>query len=327
VWSLEVLLAIVLVAAAASAVTWLLRGVQRGRIVWAPLMGLAVFAAVVWLHDVVPRRHLGRALPWTSLAAGAALLWLAWTRRHDRATAVRLVPAIAWAVFSFLLLTKVLLNVRISHYGFVLALPATLLLVATLVWAIPALLASRLGSGAPARAILTGVILAAVVFFLRWSSALYATKIQPVGEGGDVMFAGDPRRDPRGYAVALAADRLRARMPPDATLMALPEGVILNYWLKRPNPTRNIYFVPWSLAFAGGEARVLEDMQAHPPDFIAVIHRESDEYGVGYFGADPSYGHQIMEWIRRDYERFDRLGGEPLTDGQFGILLLQRRAR
>jgi len=206
-------------------------------------------------------------------------------------------------------------------------MPAALLLVATLSWAIPAALEVRLGSGALARALLVAPAVAGTVFFLRWSNGLYASKDTVFGDGGDAIVSTNPYLDVRGYAMSLAADRLRAIMRLDATLMVIPDGLMLNYWLRRANPTRHIYFVPWSLAFAGGEAAVLREIAQHPPDFIVVIDRAADEYGFAYFGADERYGAQIMRWIRANYRRVQLLGAEPLTGQGFGIAILARNPR
>ncbi len=94
-------------------------------------------------------------------------------------------------------------------------------------------------------------------------------------------MAENPRFNPRGYVIAEAARRLRVLMPPGATLLALPEGAMLNYWLRVRNPTMHLWVL--GLQLFGGEAAVLRNVQAHPPDYIALIHRESGELGFGYF--------------------------------------------
>jgi len=321
VWSIELLLGIALAVTGAILATWCLRRVHRWRALWATAAGLAVLVGLLAAPDVVPWRQMGRPLPWTSATACLVLLGAVVRRRHDPPAVARLLPLALWSLLALGLLGKVLLNVRISHYGFVLAMPATLLLVATLVHGVPRLLERRLGTGTLARALLLAPVIAGVVFFLRWSDALYARKTLPVGDGGDMILAGDPEVDPRPAMLALAADRLRARMPVGATLLTAPEGLMLNYWLRRPNPTRHVYFVPWSIAYAGGEAAIVRDLTSHPPDFVVLTHREADEYGFGYFGS-PGYGREIMDWVRARYRRVDRIGAEPFTDGRFGILIL-----
>jgi len=112
---------------------------------------------------------------------------------------------------------------------------------------------------------------------------------------------------------------IRALYP---TLMAIPDGLMLNYWLRSPNPTRHVYFVPWSLAFADGKAAVLAGIQQHAPDFIAVIHRKAEQYGFTFFGADERFGAPIMRWVRANYRRVQLSGLEPLTGRGFGVLLM-----
>ena len=100
----------------------------------------------------------------------------------------------------------------------------------------------------------------------------------------------------------------------------------MNYLLRRSSPSRYTLFIPPSIAFAGGEEKMLEDLRAHPPDFIAVVHRDSSEFGVGPFGSDFRYGRLIRDWVRRDYTRVGRFGAEPFAGPRFGVALMQRSA-
>jgi hypothetical protein len=213
------------------------------------------------------------------------------------------------------------LDVRISHYGFVLALPSTLLLIAMLVHVVPHALDARGANGAMGRALLVAPVLAATCFFWGWSNRAYAFKNTLVGRGGDTIVTADEGFDTRGLLTFQAAERLRALMPPGSTLMAMPDGLMLNYWLRSPNPTRHIYFVPWSLAFANGEEAVLGEIRQRPPNFIAIVDRSAVEYGFNAFG-DEGFGALIMQWVRANYRRVDRIGAEPLTGRGFGVLLL-----
>lgn len=317
-----VFLAIVTLVAAVVAATWATRR-RPLRAMWSIMAGAALGAALIAAAFAIPFIQLGRALPFTSALTLVALVWLVVTRRHDTRGVPFVAPAI-WAAFALLLLAKVILNVRISHYGFVLAMPATLLLVATFAWAIPTLLEARLRNGVLARALLVAPIVAFAIYFLQWSNNRYVGQEYQVGAGGDAMITRNPEDDVRGYDLELARNFLQARMPRDATLLTLPEGLILNYWLRRPNPSRHIYFVPWSLDFAGGEAAVLNDIEAHPPDFIAITDRSTEEYGFATFGVDERYGAQIMRWIKRNYRRDRLIGSEPLTGHGFGILIVSR---
>jgi hypothetical protein len=323
---LEAFASIVAVLGVACGADVLFNRIRNHRHVWCAAAGVGVFAALAWASDWMPWDRVGRALPLTTLILFLGFGGACVQRRDSRQALARLLPVAMWALFALLLLGKMLLKVRLSHFGFVLAMPATLLLVACLTGVIPSWLRARRGGGNLAAATLAAFILAGVLFHLRWSNALYAWKDLRIEAGGDSIVAENPGFNPRGNMIATAERRLRALMPPGATLLALPEGAMLNYWLRRPNPTMHLWFLPGSFRFFGGEAVFLQTIEAHPPDFIALIHRDTEEFGYGYFGVDPRYGRQIMDWVGRHYVRIERIGAEPFRDGRFGIVILRRRS-
>ena len=93
------------------------------------------------------------------------------------------------------------------------------------------------------------------------------------------------------------------------TLVVLPEGAIINYLTRHINPTPHLNFLPPELAIFG-EREILADLKAHPPDFIALVHRDTAEYGVPLFGTD--YGQSLFEWVLNRYDRVVQVGAEPL---------------
>ena len=121
-----------------------------------------------------------------------------------------------------------------------------------------------------------------------------------------------------------ALRRIEQRFPEDATLLVLPEGVMLNYLLRRPTPTRFISFMPPELILFG-EERMLEALDAHPPDGVILVHKDTSEYGLPLFGRD--YGRRIFDWVERRYRPVAApLGHPPLQPGSvFGISILEAR--
>ena len=113
-------------------------------------------------------------------------------------------------------------------------------------------------------------------------------------------------------------------MPPDSTLAVLPEGASLNYWLRKRNPSGFILFLPTEIA-AFGEPSMLARLGANPPDFVALVHRLSVEFGTGPFGVDPRNGRGLLEWVQRHYERVARVGSEPFGTQGFGVVILRRK--
>jgi hypothetical protein len=290
----------------------------QGRRPLAVGLGLALFAACAW--SGVPWFEAARALPATS-ALAALVLGALWWRARDEERRARLVPLLLLAVYSLALLGKMILAARFGHYGFVLAMPATLLLVALLVGGIPAL-GRSFGGGALARALGAALVAAALVGLWRQSEAHYARKDFSLCAGRDAIVV----ERARGAAVAEALGALEELMPANATLLVLPEGLSLNYWLRRRNPSRYWLFLPAEFEASGGEVVMLDDVVAHPPDFVALVDRPHREFGVGPFGRDQRNGARIMEFVRAGYEVVRQIGAEPFADRGFGISLLRRRA-
>lgn len=295
----------------------------QGRRVPAWLLGALAFGALVLWPRSVRWLELARALP-LATAAGVALLLVARVRATGAAERERLGTLLVWAVWSLTLLGKILLHVRFGHYGFALAMPATLLLVVLLVAWLPQWMARAYGGGQVARALAVAVVAAGMVFGLRLSDRAYDRKTVRVGKGGDGLWAEGPRTGPRAVTVERARARLAELAGADSTLLVLPEGAGLNYWLRLRNPTRYSLFLPTEIQAFGAD-RILADLRRHPPDFVALVQRGHREFGVGPFGRDPRNGRELMRFVDDHYERVERIGAEPFADQGFGIVLLRRR--
>lgn len=258
----------------------------------------------------------GRALPLVTLVTAGAFL-----REAFRGASSGLA---LWSVLSLFLLAKMGLNARIWQYGFTLALPATLSLLAFVLFYLPPRLALR---GVDARRFRNLALLVAgvaVLQLLRFSDSFYAAKTLPVGEGGDRLVTyGDDGRHPEGPAVREALAWIAAHTGPRSTLAVFPEGVVLNYLARRPNPTRYVSFIPAEIAVYGEET-MLRDLDASPPDTVVLLHRDTTEHGVRFFGEPARPGGRIRQWIRDRYVRRHLIGAEPLVSEAFGIEILGR---
>ena len=197
--------------------------------------GLAAlrFVSIKWL--LLP-------LPILLVARGGALIRRIWINRKtatqtDGNDAARL----AFLAFGLALLPKVLLAPMSRQYGFVLAVPGTMVTVALLIHCLPhwasrgAGLRWTGGSGLdPIRIrqrrhgmVAAGLGTMAVFCFAH----LYATgsrfepKTVAVGSGADRVLS----RGFRGNVMAELVRDLDMRMGPDDTLLVLPEGILVNY--------------------------------------------------------------------------------------------------
>jgi len=223
---------------------------------------------------------------------------------------------LSFALFALLLLSKILFNVRVMDYGFALAVPATAVFVTALFVWLPRALARRQVNPwflqAAAGALLVGAVSASVTATGRY---VHLKRIE-VGSGRDSFLA-----DGRGRAVNMTLDFIAKRAQPGDTLAVMPEGAILNYLARAPNPTPYPVLAPPEVALYD-EQRMLEAFRRTPPDRIVFVHADSSIHGVRFFGQD--YGTSIRAWVEQNYKTAAIIGARPFEDDRFGIQILER---
>src|SRR5262249_21611823 len=155
----------------------------------------------------------------------AASMFVEFVRhRSEPEQAARLTLRVAVVVLALALLPKMALNTRLFHYGFVLAMPATLVLIVALVDWLPARVERSGGDARVVRAVALGALVAAILAHLAFMQKLLVRKVDVVGRGVDAIYADD-----RGRPIGQLLDQIRTRVGATETLIALPEGVMLNY--------------------------------------------------------------------------------------------------
>jgi hypothetical protein len=307
---------------AAFAVSLLLR--RRARMwtwvavgVFSLLLVFVLLASVHWRDGFRPLTPF--AMVFTLVAA------VEWWRSRSSPEGGRAALQLSFSVLALALLLKILLNARVSTYGFGLALPAMLLLVLALLHSIPTLIQRWGGNGWAFRAVSIALLAAACLACMSVSERYSSRKTVHVGRGGD-HFRADRVRTTSKMA-AHAVDWVEANLPPQATLLVLPEGVMINYLTRRLNPTRHLNFAPPEITIFG-EERILADLRAQPPDYVILVHRETREYGLPLFGTH--YAPRLLEWVREDYASVALVGAPPLLperleDHKSGFEVLRRR--
>jgi hypothetical protein len=273
----------------------------------------------------VPRYEVLSALPLVAIAAFAVAMSLFVLRRHDGSKALGLLPLAMWSAFAVVLLMKMWLNARIYHYGFYLALPAVSLMVVLLLWLVPVAIRPWAPAGAPERArfVLATAIAATVAAHLALSAIWYGDKITPVGTGPDRFLASKAPAFWQGNAVEQVVERIQRQTAPGSTLTVIPEGVMINYLSRRDTPVPFLNFMPPEL-IAFSEQSIVQSLDAHPPDYVLLVHRTTAEYGYALFGASAGYGQEVMTWVRNRYVRLDIIGRDPMSASGFGIEILER---
>lgn len=295
------------------------RALSRWRDILA--LGLGVWLALWLPFDRLNWNYTFTPLPLVVLIVLAAAGWR-WYRTRGEA-GHRASVELVLGVLALALLAKILLNARLHHYGFGLSVVGTMLGIVALLRSLPAL-AARLGGHAwTMRAAGLGILAALVLGKFHVYTGHFEKRTVVVGRGPDAF-----RADERGTEVQKALSWLD-QIPPDRTLLVMPEGVLVNFLARRRNPTGHINFMPPELIMFGEDA-ILAALEAARPDLVLVIHRESSEYGLPLFGTD--YGERLLAWVQKNYRPIDEMSWGPqplhpkrLRDKEAGVWLCSPR--
>ncbi|MEZ5963041.1 MAG: hypothetical protein R3F56_04255 [Planctomycetota bacterium] len=226
---------------------------------------------------------------------------------------------IAFAVLALALLAKICLHVRIAHYGFGLAMPA-LVLVTVALWRVPDAIAARGGQASIARATVLGLATVLALGLLGRARLQMQTKRATFGARDDAFYV---QEEAIAALWGRVATWIVTHTDPNATVAIMPEGVMVDYLTRRRNPTRHVNFMPPEILMFG-EADILADFERHPPDYVALVHRPSVEYGLPLFGKD--FAVELLAWIRAHYTVVERFGDEPLQQVErYGADMLKRK--
>ena len=74
-------------------------------------------------------------------------------------------------------------------------------------------------------------------------------------------------------------------IPPRATLLVLPEGIMINYLSRHERPVSDDF---------SREYLYVQQLGRLPPDYVILIARDLREYGVAQFGAPGNPGEKIV---------------------------------
>jgi len=298
----------------------LCKQINRGKVAVAVSVVLVLAAALASL--VLPWVELGKVFPaWLCLGA------LAEFRRTSPADArspgdtasadMRWLLLIAAAAF----LARMALNPRFFHYGYYQAALAAVVTIAAIFRSVPDLLNIH-KRGRATYTVVVAVCLVSGTWQLEEISLLYLKlKTTPIAEGADRFYGFDPRVESTASLVEEARQTLASR-PECKTLLVLPEGVMLNYLLRKPSTIPQFMFVPSLIQRAMG-ARLLEGLKTRPPDCVALISRDMKEFGVSRFGDTSEHGSGVLSWLDGNYKPFRQIGGDPLDVNQRGVTLYE----
>jgi hypothetical protein len=279
---------------------------------------LLITYTLLFVFDV-PWLDLGRPLPLMMMAFGAFLLVR--IIRDPSGPSPKVLSQLVLVIFALVLLLKMLLNAHIYHYGFALALPGTLILVAFLIYELPLRLQPLLGSSRFYQFVTTTLVLVFVGYHAWFTSLIYEMKNFPVSGGRDLIVDYDRNFNNRGEVVNLALNYIDNNFQPDTEFATFPDAIILNYLARRKSPIADITLNPGVWILVGDEA-VLERLANASPAYILYVDREFPYFELNRFGID--FAQKIDHWIRKHYSVEARFGAPPFEGKGFGIQILKR---
>jgi hypothetical protein len=150
------------------------------------------------------------------------------------------------------------------------------------------------------------------------SLRIRADQTQSVGKGGDQFYSTTREADGMGLLVDAASERMKS-VPPQATLLVLPEGTMINYLSRHKGLDPG-----WGRKT--DEPSNLEAIQKDPPDYVILLTRNLTEWGIKRWGAEGNYGREVIKWVAMNYSVVGHMGGDPLAlDDRPGVVIFERK--
>lgn len=221
-------------------------------------------------------------------------------------------------VLGMALMARMVLNGRIAQFGFYQAALGAVVVVAVLVAELPEQVRLVLPwQRRTLRAALAVVIAGAIFGSARHGQFAYKLLSTPHGEGRDRFYIWDHQGNLPELVRMLATQ-------PSSQLVVLPEGLMINYLSRRSSPVAPFFF--YSAATAGGrEARLVTQLKANPPEWVAFIPRDLTEYGIQQYGERSGAGAELLAWVKQDY--FNALNGATPSFTPSYIYLFRRHEK
>ena len=282
---------------------------------------VVLIAAAAWVVcRFVHFSEFARALPVFAGAIAIASGWRLWRagRTGPAGAEDSHAERLRWmfSVFSLALLLKMVLFARIWHYGFVLAAPAMMLVLASALDDLP----RRWFAHRPVRGLWRFLVLGILLFFAASGWRVGKRQLNQltywIGSGED-RYRTDGRAGLLNYFLTYAPATLRN----GTTLSVFPEGAMLNYLLRIPSSVPYTILMPPEVMTFGEDA-ILHAFQSAPPDYVLLLHKDTSEFGFRFFGIH--YGGSLRLWLQNDYEPVWNIGPPPLQGEAGGLLLLRR---
>jgi hypothetical protein len=313
-------LATVFAAALIAIICWAAWLAERGNRLWERILLAGLLAACMGWLSIYGINWIiaGRCL--LGLTAAYVLITLLSPSKSDLPI---LTLRLMLGLLAAALMGRMFLYGRIFQFGFCQAALAGLLVPAVLLREVP----ERLGfKDWGKKTIVLGALalfVPGVLSLAGQSQRLLKMKTLSIGTGGDQYYAFPEQIEPTGEMVRKVTEWL-GRLPGSHTVVVLPEGEMINYLVRMPNPVPPFIFYSAATFGARGE-KVVRDLERHPPEWVVIISRDLREYDIQRYGEAPGKGEEIMRWVTTNYEPAVSFGGDPLDNQTHGAIILRHK--
>ena len=291
-----------------------------------------VFIAVVSVCVNLEWRNIGYVLIGILLISGIYTIYKIRAENCSRQTGIRAAVISVFATRSSLwarlvliagalaMLARMPLHTRIYHYGFYQAMLAGVVCFAFAIGVIPRLA----GKCHKARVLLFCVVTVALgigsLQLVSLNKFQYKKRNVLLDESLGSLIVDDYRFSPAPTLMGAAAKYLEPVVKKDDRLMVLPEGVMLNYWLRLKGGTPMVSYTPE--IYIPQKETIWNYLLKTPPKYVVGVTRMSiREYGIPYYGYDNDSGKELINWIYKNYDVMHQLGGYPFGGRRFGLII------
>jgi hypothetical protein len=262
---------------------------------WRPLVRWLLGAAALYLAcsiDLGGGFEIGLCFPGLMLIIFIVVMTdLARDPRIDGRIGTKNLMALALVLLAGALLARMFLRSRINHFGFIQAAFAGMTAAAVIVAKVP----KWTGHGLWGRRVALGGIVVMLGLCCRLvvaeSMSNHAMQTQPIGSGADRFYAFKSQVDETGAIVNWTVEQMKSA-PPDATLLVLPEGVMINYLSRHVRPMRE---------YLTDEDAYIKQLSQVRPDYVIIIWGDQRDAGISQFGDPGHEGARIAQWLRDNY--------------------------
>ncbi len=266
---------------------------------------LCVFAIIAVTNAILqsPLLFNGKAFTFISIILAAVCFVKFFLIKDDPELRLKYGSVAMLALFGVCMLAKLPLNPGYAHVGFVMGTAAGIASIVAMVWASRTMLRGNWQPGSFFLVLVCGILLIDCYNGFTRSNWIYNLKQAQVSFHGDTLY---------GYPFEIGITRsapyvqqiihyLDAIMEEHETLAVMPEGITINYLMRRKTSIPYVFFLP-TVIHRRGESSMIQAFDHSPPDIIAIIPKNPAELGVGFFGKDPRNGLALMNWVRENYE-------------------------